>query len=59
MSNYKGEYMTDNSNSWAGIGTYGSEQSAIISAKSTLKRSNVKTVRVKDANGNVVYMDSK
>ncbi|MDB9976088.1 hypothetical protein OAE24_07990 [Candidatus Thioglobus sp.] len=51
--------MTDNSNAWAGIGTYGSEQSAIISAKSTLKRSNVKTVRVKDANGNVVYMDSK
>lgn len=59
MSNYRGEYMAVNSTIWAGIGSYGSEQTAIINAKATLKRPNVATVRVKDANGNVVYTESK
>ena len=59
MANYKGEYMVNNSNSWSNIGTYGSEQTAIINAKATLKRSNVQHVRVTDSNGSVVFMDSK
>ena len=59
MASYRTEYMTNNSNSWAGVGTYGSEHDAILSAKSALKRSNVKTVRVKDTSGSVVYIDSK
>ena len=59
MANYKVEYMATNTNTWAGVGTYGSEQSAIINAKSALKRSNAQTVRVSDPNGNVVWVNSK
>lgn len=58
MASYKTEYMTNNSNSWTSVGTYGSEHDAILSAKNVIKRSNVKTVRVKDSGGSVVYIDS-
>ena len=54
MASYRVEYMTVNASSWSGQGTQGSEQLAIISAKSALKRSNVQTVRVSDTNGSVV-----
>ena len=51
MASYRVEYMTVNASSWSSQGTYGSEQSAIISAKFTLKRSNVLTVSVSDTMG--------
>ena len=59
MANYRAEYMTMNTSIWSGLGSYGSEQGAIISAKSALKRSNVQTVRVSDSNGSVVWINSK
>ena len=59
MASYRVEYMTVNASSWSGQGTYGSEKSAIISAKSALKRSNVQTVRVSDTNGSIVWINSK
>ena len=59
MASYRVEYMTANASSWSGQGTQGFEQSAIISAKSALKRSNVQTVRVSDTNGSVVWINSK
>ena len=59
MASYRVEYMTVNASSWSGQGTQGSEKSAIISAKSALKRSNVQTVRVSDTNGSVVWINSK
>ena len=51
MASYRVEYMTVNASSWSGQGTYGSEQSAIISAKFALKRSNVLTVSESDTMG--------
>ena len=59
MASYRVEYMTVNASSWSGQGAQGSEQSAIISAKFALKRSNVQTVRVSDTNGSVVWINSK
>ena len=59
MASYRVEYMTVNASSWSSQGIQGSEQSAIISAKSALKRSNVQTVRVSDTNGSVVWINSK
>lgn len=55
---YKVQFMSNSSASWTNNGSYGSEQSAIFTARSVLKRANVKTVRVLDPSGNVVFIES-
>ena len=59
MASYRVEYMTVNASNRSSQGTYGSEQSAIISAKPALKRSNVQMVIVSDTNGSVAWINSE
>ena len=55
---YKVQSQNQNSNTWTNSGSFGSEQSAIISAKSVMKRKNIRSVRVLDKNKNMIWIDS-
>lgn len=55
---YKVQSQNQNSNVWTNSGSFGSEQSAIVSAKSVIKRKNIRSVRVLDKNKNMVWIDS-
>ena len=52
---YQVQFLTHNNTSWTNASSAGSEQSAIQTAKSVARRSNVESVRVLDSKGNVVY----
>lgn len=55
---FKVQYLSKRGNLWMTKGTYGNEQSAISNAKQSLKSSYIRTVRVKDKQNNIVWIDN-
>lgn len=57
MATYRVESMRKGSKIWTRNGTYGSQQSAIVAARSVAKRGYVSLVRVISTAGSLAWVD--